>query len=92
MIDITNIDKAEILMKLYNASKQQGIGFYTVQGQKDLTLKEAQKIIARLNPKYMYIDYLYGRALKVNLRGNEFNSKAYDRDNGLGAAAKALSL
>lgn len=38
----------------------------------------------------MYFDYLKGRVMKVNLSGDEFDEWGYDRDNGSGAAHRAL--
>lgn len=36
------------------------------------------------------IDYLGGKPLKVNLRGNAFDTRLYNRDNGAGAAQRAI--
>ena len=38
-----------------------------------------------------YFDYLYGRVLKVDLKGDDgFEEWLYDRDNGEGAAQQSL--
>jgi hypothetical protein len=37
-----------------------------------------------------YIDYLFGRVMKVNLSKDTFNSRLYDRDNGAGAEQNAI--
>ena len=36
------------------------------------------------------IDYFAGRVIKCNLPGDSFDSWGYDRDNGEGAAQKAI--
>jgi hypothetical protein len=38
-----------------------------------------------------YFDYLQGRVMKVSLEGDELDARLYDRDNGEGAAAEAIS-
>ena len=37
-----------------------------------------------------YFDYLHGRVLKVDLSGDEFDERLYDRDCGEGAAQRAV--
>ena len=39
-----------------------------------------------------YFDYLYGRILKVDLSGDEFDERLYERDNGRDSAARAISF
>lgn len=38
-----------------------------------------------------YFDYLHGRVMKSDLSGNEFRTDLYDRDNGIGAAERAIA-
>ena len=38
-----------------------------------------------------YFDYLYGRVLKVWIKGDELDSRLYNRDNGEGAAERAIN-
>lgn len=93
MIDISNMSKAEVLAKLYNASKQQGMGFLDQNGHQQISTAEAQAIIDERDKSNdnLYFDYLLGRVMKVNLSGDALSPALYDRDNGEGAAAKALS-
>lgn len=86
MIDITNKNKAEVLAKLYNASKPQGLGFLQSE-RKDMTIEEAKELL-KITVRF---DYVKGRVIKVNLSGDEFNPALYDRDNGQGAALKAIN-
>jgi hypothetical protein len=85
-IDISKFDKAEVLAALYNASKQQGMGFLNPRGREPLTKEEA----ANLLKEGTYFDYLAGRVMKVELGGDSLDPWLYDRDNGPGAAASAL--
>jgi len=88
MIDISNHSKAKVLAALYNNSKVQGLGFLqAVSG--DMSEEEAHNIL-RATPG-MQFDYLKGRVMKVNLSGNQFDPRLYDRDNGEGAAERAIS-
>lgn len=86
-IVISDLNKADVLAALYNASRPLGLGFlhYTPN---DMTRDEAQYEM-RGNPS-LYFDYLNGRVMKVDLSKDSFDPWLYDRDNGQGAAAKAI--
>jgi len=86
MINISTLDKAEVLAALYNNSKQQGMGFMDARGGRQITKEQAAELLG----KGTYFDYLYGRVMKVELRGDTLDPWLYDRDNGEGAAAKAI--
>lgn len=86
-IDISNLNKAEVLRLLYNASQQQGMGFLDYRGASHITKEEAEKLLK----ENTYFDYLYGRVMKVDLSGDVLHTHLYDRDNGPGAARKALA-
>ena len=88
MINLKDKNKAEVLMRLYNASHAQGMGFLHYD-RNDMTVEEAQ---ALLDSGQTYFDCLKGRVMKIDLHGDEFNPCLYDRDNGQGAAAIALSI
>ena len=100
-IDITGLDKAEVLAALYNASQPQGLGFLQfVAG--DMTVDDAQRHINGGHNSggdytwtppgipHLYFDYLMGRVMKIDLTGDELRVGLYDRDNGDGAALRAL--
>lgn len=81
MINIKGLDKAELLVELYNHSHQQGLGL--LQRAKNLTVEEAREMLKQTT----YFDYLYGKVMKVDLSNDEeLNEFLYDRDNGQGAA------
>lgn len=87
-IDITGIPKPQLLAALFNASKQQGMGFLDASGASQMTTGAAEDAIAA-QPK-MYFDYLKGRVMKVDISGDELRVGLYDRDNGEGAAEAAV--
>lgn len=85
MISLQGKNKAEVLAKLYNASRPFGMGFlhYTPE---DMTVAEAEELLKKTH----YYDYLYGRLMKIDLSGDTLNTRLYDRDLGEGSAARAL--
>ncbi len=89
VIDIKGLDKAEVLLALYNGSHCQGLGF--LQAINTYTLEDAKRDYKE-HIEYFngYFDYLHGRVLKVDLSGDSFDSWLYDRDCGEGAAARAI--
>jgi len=86
MIDIKGLRKAEVLAALYNNSKPQGLGFLHFNPA-DMTVEEAENILKETT----YFDYLKGHVMKVDLSSDEgFKEWLYDRDNGNGAAQRAI--
>lgn len=86
-ISIEGLDKADVLAALYNGSRPQGIGFLQYE-EKPMTRKEAEELLKGTD----YFDYLKGRVMKVSLSSDtELNPWLYDRDNGPGAAERAIS-
>lgn len=84
-IDLTRLDKAAVLAALYNASKPQGMGFMHYDPT-PMTVEQAAELLKRQTD----FDYIQGRVMKVDLGGDILNTWLYDRDNGEGAAEKAL--
>lgn len=89
MIDISKMNKCEVLAKLFNCSKSQGMGLFQPGNDIEMTASEAEIHLDEAGDGYF--DYLKGRVLKVDLSGDELDPRLYDRDNGPGAAKKALS-
>ena len=95
-IDISKLDKAEVLAALYNNSRQQGMGFMHSHESAGMTKEEAAKEIEaakredREGNVRIYFDYLHGRVMKSDIGGDTYEPWLYDRDNGQGAAARAL--
>ena len=55
-----------------------------------MTREEARQLLTDAQPD-LYFDYVHGRVLKVDLNGEAFSPRLYDRDNGPGAARQALA-
>ena len=54
-----------------------------------MTEAEAQEL---LDSGQTYFDYLKGRVMKIDLSGDsELDPRLYDRDNGAGAAERAIA-
>jgi hypothetical protein len=85
MVDIKGLDKAEVLVALWKKSYEVGLS-YNPSG-KPLTVREARRII---KGKYYSFDYCKGRVIKCNISGDEFDPWRYDRENGSGAAKRAI--
>lgn len=88
MVNIRGLDKADVLRVLYNNARVQGMGFLQALPG-DMSKEDAQELVKdRHNP---YFDYLHGRVMKVDLSSDEeFDPRLYDRDNGSGAAERAI--
>lgn len=84
-LNITGVDKAEILRVLYNHSKPLGMGMLQyIPG--DLSTEDSQILIKRQKS----FDYLQGRVMKIDLSGDTLRTGLYNRDNGDNAAEKIL--
>jgi len=85
-VSIKGLSKAAVLAALYNAAKPQGLGFLHYDATA-MTVREAEELLKKGN----YFDYLKGRVMKIKIDGDELDSWLYDRDNGQGAAEKAIA-
>lgn len=86
-ITIEGLSKAALLAELYNRSQPQGRG-HLIATSDAMTVADAQKLLDETPKKYF--DYVQGRVMKVDLSGNRLDPWMYDRDNGEGAAARAV--
>lgn len=86
-MNIAGLNKPEVLAALFNASRQQGMGFLDKRGSQAMTEQDAAAVIAE---EGMHFDYLRGRVMKVSIDGDEIETRLYDRDNGAGAAERAI--
>lgn len=85
IINLTDKNKAEVLAALYNNSQPLGLGALHFDPT-PMTTEEAEALLEESTS----FDYLKGRVMKVELGGDSFDSWLYDRDNGEGAAERAL--
>lgn len=84
-IDISTLDKASVLAALYNASRPLGMGFMQFD-PKPMQPSEAAELLKQST----YFDYLKGRVMKLDFKGDQLYVGLYDRDNGDGAAQRAI--
>ena len=88
MVSIEGLDKAEVHLALYNASYIQGMmGFLAAVD--NYGIEDARKDIEEHGDD-LYFDYLHGKVMKVDINGDEFDPRLFDRNNGEGAAEKAI--
>lgn len=85
-MDISKLNKAEVLASLYNNSRPLGLGFLHFDPE-PMTIEEAAEILKTQQS----FDYYKGRVRKVNLSGDELYTSLYNRDNGDGSAERALA-
>ena len=86
VVDISNKDKAEVLAALYNNSHPHGMGFLQYNPE-PMTIEQARELLKQTT----YFDYLAGRVMKISLESNIVRTCGYNRDNGNGAAERAIS-
>ena len=86
-INMKNMDKIEILRRLYDNAKPQGMGFLHFTPEK-MTTEEANTLYNSSRDRYF--DYVKGRVMKIDLNGDVLDTWLYDRDNGEGSAEYVL--
>jgi hypothetical protein len=86
-MDISGLNKAEVLAALFNGSRQQGMGIMDKRGTLEMPPEAAQQV---LDDSGTCFDYLYGRVMKIDLSGDELKTALYNRDNGHDAAEQII--
>jgi hypothetical protein len=85
-IDISKVGRAKALVALYNNAKPQGLGILHFD-PRPMSEEQARQLLEQTT----YFDYVMGRVMKVDLsREDLFDPRLYDRDNGDGAAQRAI--
>ena len=87
MIKYEGIDEATLIHALYHGTVPLGMGM--LHNRPRLTVEEVREALGdRLKADTIYIDYLFGRPLKVNIntKAKEFDPRLFDRDAGQGMA------
>ena len=100
MISIAGLEKWQVLKALYDNAQPLGMGFLQAS-QAELSEQDAKHICgdggdpepgqSLARRRALSFDYVGGRPLKVDLSGDEFDPWLYDRDQGTGAAARAIA-
>jgi hypothetical protein len=86
-VNIAGLDKADLLMRAFNASHQLGLGQGDPEGRQDMTKERAGELISQ---GYQVFDYVHGRVLKIDISGDEVRTYAYNRDVGPGVLEKIV--
>jgi len=103
-VDIDGLPKEKILAALYNRANPQGMGilmyspdvmdagraFIVINFRGDDACYNAGEDPKNELRNEFYFDYLFGRAMKVDISGDCFSSKQYNECNGVDAAEKAI--
>jgi hypothetical protein len=84
MVDISGLDKAEVLLALHKASKAQGFSFISLH---DPTIEECRDWLKQ----DLSVDYFAGKVIKCDLSKDGFDPWGFDRDNGEGSAEAAIN-
>ena len=87
IVDIRGIGRAKVLAALYNASKPLGLSILAYDGGHIMSEEEAAEMLK----EQTYFDYVYGRVMKISLKTYDLDVRLYDRDNGTGAAWRAIA-
>ena len=91
MVDTKGLNRGDVLAALYNTSQPLGMGFLQFDPVV-MTRDEAELLIKVRDADGCYFDYLKGRVMKVCLKDPaQFDERLYDRDNGPGAAERAIA-
>lgn len=86
-INIVGINKAKLLVALFNNAFQQGMGVMHADGRAPLSLEDATELLK----KTTYFDYLRGRVMKVDIGKDELFTATYNRDVGFGEAERIVA-
>lgn len=87
MVDITGINKVELLRALWNNSTPAAYFTFTNTKPPEWNNERASTAIGS-----GFIDYFQGRIIKADLSKDQVNPSLYDRDNGRGAFSEIVEF
>jgi len=87
IIDISEIDKAEVLKCLINDACV-SLGWLFPNGNKQLNYDECKELLIENETKYF--DFYKGKSLFINLNGHKLYTAEYDKANGEDACYKSI--
>ena len=88
-MNITALNKADVFLTLFNNAKTPGLGLIAAAMFGPLSIEGAEKIMQDCNED-IYFDYVYGRVMKISLKGDDIDTRLYNLNNGENAAEKAI--
>lgn len=86
-IDISHLNKAAVLVALYNRARPAELGHLHLDLYKEITLEEAQTM---LDDGKTYFDYLNGRYMKIDLSSDMLFTGLYNEHYGEDAAERII--
>lgn len=94
-IDITGLDRAEVLAALCNGTCPMGLGALNKLAMEAITPEHAREFLGARIEGPCSVDYVFGRPIKVGFEtvdGVDWLTciRLYDRDAGQGAAARVI--
>lgn len=91
-IFIGDLDRAAVLAALYNNARIPGAGIADARSWSPITVEEARNHLERQSLRCRgLVDYVQGRTIHCDLRGEWLDARSYDRDNGSGRGAAVIS-
>ena len=98
-VNIKGLDKAAVLAALHNGTRALGMGAFHDRGR--MSVDDARRFIdagkndighpRTMGEGALRFDYVQGRPIKVDISGDDFDPRLYDRDAGEGAAERAIA-
>lgn len=96
MINFEGIEPHVLVHALYHGTRPLGMGY--IHNRPNLSVEDTKEVLNEYarrgaNADKIYIDYFFGRPLKVtlDLTSKTFQTRLYDRDAGQGAAARVVA-
>ena len=91
LIDISGLDKSELLAGLINGTRARGFGVNEDTGfvAKETAAELIKGMAAKRWP--LDFDYAFGRPVKTDISGDTMDPRLYDRDAGEGTAARVVA-
>jgi len=87
ILDITGLDKAEILQCLINDAVI-SVGWIFPYGSRRITYEECTSLLK--NNETKYFDFYNGKILNINLNGHQLYTSQYNSANGENACEESL--
>lgn len=85
-VSIAGLDKARVLVALYNHSIPEGFEIFDPELLGNMTIRRAREYTSRT----LDFDYVDGRVIKTDISGDVVDTWLYDRDNGADAGLRAI--
>lgn len=75
-VNIAGLDKAAVLFALWSATKTPGLGVLDMINPHKIDLEKCRAALKEDS----YVDYLGGRPIHIDFKGDEIDTTTYDKD------------